>query len=62
MYLERISAPEESPAEFKKSLKEKSSRLSCYTCGQTIGKLNPKSSPASYNLIKSSYRKKKFNY
>lgn len=61
MYLERISIPDDCPAEFKDSLKEKSARLSCYQCGQTIGKLNPKSSPASYNLIKSAYRKKKFD-
>ncbi len=61
MYLERISAPEESPTEFKNSLKEKSARLSCYGCSQTLGKLNPKSSPASYNLIKGAYRKKKID-
>lgn len=60
MYLERISAPDESPAEFKNSLKERSIRLSCYKCNQILGKLNPKSSPSSYNLIKGAFRKKKF--
>jgi hypothetical protein len=59
MYLERMTTPDDSPNEFKKTLKEKVVRLSCYKCGQILGKLNPNSSPASYNLIKGAYRKKK---
>ncbi len=59
IYLERMTAPKDSPTEFKNALKEKNQRLNCYACGQSLGKLNPSSSPASYNLIKGAYRKKK---
>ncbi len=59
MYLERMMAADESPMEFKNEIKEKIPRLTCFECGQILGKLNPKSSPASYNLIKGTFRKKK---
>jgi len=61
MYLERMTAPDDSPNGFKKSIKEKNVRLTCYECGKILGKLNPNSSPASYNLIKGAFRKKKFD-
>ena len=60
MYLDRMNAPEECPNEFKQALKDKVTRLSCYQCKQSLGKLNQNSSPASYKLIKGSYKKKKY--